>query len=54
MRFGVKSEHPLVKAKLLIGADGVWSAVRKLVIGDEPRDLNLVTWYCNVPTDTVR
>ncbi|KAJ7296122.1 hypothetical protein O6H91_Y142700 [Diphasiastrum complanatum] len=49
--FDVKSESSiafsglkLVRAKLLVGADGIWSAVRKKMVGDEPRDLQLVNW----------
>ncbi|KAH9305610.1 hypothetical protein KI387_010014 [Taxus chinensis] len=34
----------IVSTKLLIGADGIWSAVRKQMVGDSPRYLNLVDW----------
>ncbi|XP_057840015.2 zeaxanthin epoxidase, chloroplastic isoform X1 [Cryptomeria japonica] len=34
----------VVWTKLLIGADGIWSAVRKQMVGDSPRYLNLVHW----------
>ena len=44
----------VVKAKLLVGADGVWSQVRKLVVGDEPRDLSMITWNAIVRTDMIR
>ncbi|KAG0591332.1 hypothetical protein KC19_1G167700 [Ceratodon purpureus] len=47
-------ETNVVKAKLLVGADGVWSGVRKLVVGDEPRDLCLVTWLSVVRTERIR
>jgi 2-polyprenyl-6-methoxyphenol hydroxylase-like FAD-dependent oxidoreductase len=47
-------ETKLVKAKVLVGADGIWSGVRKLVVGDEPRDLCLITWLSVVPTDRIR
>ena len=44
----------VVKAKLLVGADGVWSQVRKSIVGDEPRDLCMITWNAIVRTDTIR
>lgn len=47
-------EEKVVKAKLLIGADGIRSQVRKVVVGDEPRDLLLITWNAIVPTDPIR
>lgn len=62
-RFEVKAERggdrstvetKVVKAKLLVGSDGVWSRVRELVVGDEPRDLWLITWLAIVPTDSIR
>jgi 2-polyprenyl-6-methoxyphenol hydroxylase-like FAD-dependent oxidoreductase len=39
-----KSREKVVCAKLLVGADGVWSQVRQIMIGDKPRDLKLVLW----------
>ncbi|KAI5063100.1 hypothetical protein GOP47_0021647 [Adiantum capillus-veneris] len=33
-----------VLTQLLIGADGIWSAVRKQMINDEPRYLHMVDW----------
>ncbi|KAH9306127.1 hypothetical protein KI387_010531, partial [Taxus chinensis] len=33
-----------VPCKLLIGADGIWSAVRKQMVGDAPRYLKMRTW----------
>ena len=47
-------ETKVARAKLLVGADGVWSRVRKMLVGDEPRDLGLVTWFAIVPVDLVR
>ncbi|KAH9305612.1 hypothetical protein KI387_010016, partial [Taxus chinensis] len=34
----------IVRTKLLIGADGIWSAVRKQMVGDSPRYLKMVDW----------
>ncbi|GLJ10084.1 hypothetical protein SUGI_0121710 [Cryptomeria japonica] len=34
----------VVACKLLIGADGIWSAVRKQMVGDAPRYLKMRTW----------
>eukprot|EP01018_Ginkgo_biloba_P028351 Gb_34596 [translate_table: standard] len=34
----------VVRAKLLIGADGIWSAIRKQMVGDAPRYLKMVDW----------
>lgn len=34
----------VVRAKLLVGVDGIKSQVRKLMVGDEPRDLFAITW----------
>lgn len=59
-RFEVKAEQggdaeiKVAKAKLLVGADGVRSPVRKLLLGDEPRDLWMVTWLAIVPSDSIR
>ncbi|CAM6039761.1 unnamed protein product [Sphagnum compactum] len=39
-----KSREKVVRAKLLVGADGLWSQVRQIMIGDKPRDLKLVLW----------
>lgn len=47
----------LVRAKLLVGCDGLWSQVRKILVGekgDEPRDLYLNTWNAVIPTEPVR
>jgi len=47
----------LVRAKLLVGCDGLWSQVRKILVGakgDEPRDLYLNTWNAVIPTESVR
>lgn len=51
---GLSTAETKVTAKLLVGADGVWSRVRELMVGDEPRNLNLVTWLGIVPTDIAR
>lgn len=37
-------ETRVVRAKVLIGADGLWSNMRKQMIGDTPRYLNFVNW----------
>ncbi|XP_057840002.2 zeaxanthin epoxidase, chloroplastic isoform X2 [Cryptomeria japonica] len=34
----------VVWTKLLIGADGIWSTVRKQMVADPPRYLNMVDW----------
>uniref|UniRef100_A0A0D6QR73 FAD-binding domain-containing protein n=1 Tax=Araucaria cunninghamii TaxID=56994 RepID=A0A0D6QR73_ARACU len=34
----------VICTKLLIGADGIWSAVRKQMVGDSPRYLDMVDW----------
>jgi 2-polyprenyl-6-methoxyphenol hydroxylase-like FAD-dependent oxidoreductase len=34
----------MIPCKLLIGADGIWSVVRKQMVGDPPRHLNLINW----------
>ncbi|XP_059072466.1 uncharacterized protein LOC131070565 isoform X2 [Cryptomeria japonica] len=34
----------VVPCKLLIGADGIWSTVRKQMVGDAPRYLKMRTW----------
>lgn len=34
----------VIWTRLLIGADGIWSAVRKQMVGDPPRYLNMVDW----------
>lgn len=47
----------VVRAKLLVGCDGLWSQVRKILVGekgDEPRDLYLNTWNAVIPTEPVR
>ena len=52
-RFEVPAREPtapVVRAKLLVGADGIRSQVRKVMVGDEPRDLLLITWNAVVPT----
>ena len=54
VRDGDAVETKLVRAKLLVGADGVWSRVRKVLVGDEPRDLGLITWLAIVPADQIR
>ncbi|KAG0580227.1 hypothetical protein KC19_4G158400 [Ceratodon purpureus] len=40
----------VVRAKLLVGVDGGRSQVRKVLVGDEPRDLCHITWNAVVPT----
>ncbi|KAG0578038.1 hypothetical protein M758_5G193000 [Ceratodon purpureus] len=40
----------MVRAKLLVGVDGIKSQVRKIMVGDEPRDLFAITWNAVVPT----
>ncbi|KAG0576439.1 hypothetical protein KC19_5G079900 [Ceratodon purpureus] len=50
-------ETKVVRAKLLVGADGLWSQVRKILVGpegDEPRDLYLNTWNALIPTESFR
>lgn len=47
----------VVRAKLLVGCDGLWSQVRKVLVGekgDEPRDLYLNTWNAVIPREPVR
>lgn len=44
----------VVRAKLLVGVDGMRSQVRKIMVGDEPRDLLLITWNAVVPKESVR
>jgi len=44
----------VVRAKLLVGVDGMHSQVRKIMVGDEPRDLLHITWNALVRTDDVR
>lgn len=34
----------MIPCKLLIGADGIWSVVRKQMVGDPPRYLKLMNW----------
>lgn len=34
----------VIPCKLLIGADGIWSVVRKQMVGDPPRHLKLINW----------
>lgn len=49
-----KVETVKARAKLLVGCDGLWSQVRKQLVGpkgDEPRDLYLNTWNAVVPTE---
>lgn len=60
-RFEVSAEEEsspvrtkVVRAKLLVGVDGMRSQVRKIMVGDEPRDLLLITWNALVPTEGVR
>lgn len=40
----------VVRSKLLVGVDGIRSQVRKVMVGDEPRDLHLTTWNAVFPT----
>jgi hypothetical protein len=42
----------VVRAKLLVGVGGIKSQVRKIMLGDEPRDLLAITW--NAVVSTVR
>jgi 2-polyprenyl-6-methoxyphenol hydroxylase-like FAD-dependent oxidoreductase len=55
---GVEGLSPVhtkvVRAKLLVGVDGIRSQVRNVLVGDEPRDLLLVTWNAVVPAEDVR
>ncbi|KAG0615876.1 hypothetical protein M758_5G072600 [Ceratodon purpureus] len=52
---GLPSIHTkVVRAKVLVGVDGIQSQVRKALVGDEPRDLLLVTWNAVVPAEDVR
>eukprot|EP00271_Cylindrocystis_brebissonii_P015450 TRINITY_DN38349_c0_g1_i1.p1 TRINITY_DN38349_c0_g1~~TRINITY_DN38349_c0_g1_i1.p1 ORF type:complete len:510 (-),score=86.56 TRINITY_DN38349_c0_g1_i1:1182-2504(-) len=46
---GVTPGTQVVRAKLLVGADGLRSAVRKLLIGDDPRFVRIVNWNAIVP-----
>ena len=46
---GNPPSNKTVKAKLLIGADGIRSAVRKSLVGDEPRYLRCLNWNAIVP-----
>ncbi|KAJ7527029.1 hypothetical protein O6H91_16G033200 [Diphasiastrum complanatum] len=39
----------VVRTKLLVGADGIWSVVRRTIVGDSPRYLHLVDWNAYVP-----
>lgn len=40
----------VVRAKVLVRVDGIKSQVRKVMVGDEPRDLCAITWNAVVPT----
>lgn len=44
----------VVRAKLLVGVDGIRPQVRNVLVSDEPRDLLLVTWNAVVPAEDVR
>ncbi|KAJ7299752.1 hypothetical protein O6H91_Y159100 [Diphasiastrum complanatum] len=39
----------VVHTKLLVGADGIWSVVRRMIVGDSPRYLHYVDWNAYVP-----
>lgn len=49
-----RSSTKVVRAKVLIGADGMWSQVRKIMVGDDARDLRLIYWNALVPVDQIR
>ncbi|XP_057836926.2 zeaxanthin epoxidase, chloroplastic isoform X1 [Cryptomeria japonica] len=40
----------VLRAKLLVGADGLWSRVRHIMVGDRPRYLNYLNWNALVYT----
>ncbi|XP_024533500.1 uncharacterized protein LOC9636819 isoform X2 [Selaginella moellendorffii] len=39
-----RTSRKTIHADLVIGTDGVHSAVRKIMVGDKPRDLHLMNW----------
>ncbi|CAK9878619.1 unnamed protein product [Sphagnum jensenii] len=43
---GDEDQAVVVRAKLLVGADGMHSVIRKQMIGDDARYLSLVDWNC--------
>ncbi|GAQ86030.1 zeaxanthin epoxidase [Klebsormidium nitens] len=42
-----------VRAKLLVGADGIRSAVRRIMAGDAPRYVHHLNWNAVVPTEFI-
>eukprot|EP00243_Klebsormidium_subtile_P009695 TRINITY_DN4922_c0_g1_i2.p1 TRINITY_DN4922_c0_g1~~TRINITY_DN4922_c0_g1_i2.p1 ORF type:complete len:464 (+),score=83.14 TRINITY_DN4922_c0_g1_i2:415-1806(+) len=42
-----------VRAKLLVGADGIRSAVRRIIAGDAPRYVHHLNWNAVVPTELI-
>eukprot|EP00897_Mesotaenium_endlicherianum_P007701 jgi/Mesen1/695/ME000109S_10908 len=46
---GKEEEEVVVRAKLLVGADGIRSAVRARLLGDRPRFLRCLNWNALVP-----
>lgn len=44
----------VVRAKMVVGVDGIRSQVRKVMVGDEPRDLLHTTWNALIRTEDVR
>lgn len=43
-----------VEADFLVGVDGIRSAVRKVLIGDEPRFLRCLNWNAIIPNPNQR
>ncbi|CAM6017172.1 unnamed protein product [Sphagnum balticum] len=51
---GDEDQVVVVRAKLLVGADGMHSVIRKQMIGDDARYLSLVDWNCIILNPDLR
>ncbi len=51
---GDEDQAVVVRAKLLVGADGMHSVIRKQMIGDDARYLSLVDWNCVILNPDLR